>query len=312
MTKTPHDHPPHGDEALTSKEVIHFYAGWCGKVLCAVGGSPISSIKADQVTCEACKTMLMPARLLQPCVIDGDELAKIEDGWGDPAGTYLKYRGQVWINDGWLDNSKVRALRDWLNSVLSGDSSAPETRTPVRVYAANVIGDAFMLVDPTRLADAEERNLELWVPYEDVKPLPSANGCSQETPRELTLLDFGYAPGKYTFTCHDCAQPSIGDKRSLRCETCAAKRLGSIESSGKASVQPNAHCNGCGADYIATDSHICPATTWNIASRSQKNDIAYKAGLIRLSAFDSDLPCWHELPLDWRKKLSQNGKGDGT
>lgn len=114
----------------TSNEVIHFYAGWCGKVLCAARGSPISSIKADDVTCEACNTMLMPARLLQPCVVDGDELAKIEDGWGDPAGTYLKYRGQVWINDGWLDNSKVRALRDWLNSMLSDDSSAPVAAPP--------------------------------------------------------------------------------------------------------------------------------------------------------------------------------------
>ena len=103
----------------SSKTVVHFYAGWCGKTLCAAAEvGPISSIKADDVTCETCKTMLMPARMIQPLVVDGDELAKIEDGWGDPAGTYLKYRGQVWINDGWLDESKVRALRDWLTTCL--------------------------------------------------------------------------------------------------------------------------------------------------------------------------------------------------
>lgn len=43
---------------------------------------------------------------------------------------------------------------------------------------------------------------------------------------------------------------------------------------------------------------------WNIASNSRKNDIAQEAGLIRVSAFDQDLPCWHELPLAWRQKLT--------
>jgi hypothetical protein len=103
----------------TADEVVHFYAGWCGKTLCAAQGGPISSILANEVTCVTCKTMLMPARLIQPLVVDGDVLAKIEDGWGDPSGAYLKYRGQVWINDDWLDLPKVQALRDWLDKVLS-------------------------------------------------------------------------------------------------------------------------------------------------------------------------------------------------
>ncbi len=107
------------DQHLANEEVVHFYAGWCGKTLCAAQGNPISNINADKVTCVTCKTMLMPARAIQPLVVDKDELAKIEDGWGDPSGAYLKYRGQVWINDGWLDLEKVRALRDWLNQVLS-------------------------------------------------------------------------------------------------------------------------------------------------------------------------------------------------
>jgi hypothetical protein len=47
----------------------------------------------------------------------------------------------------------------------------------------------------------------------------------EEPTRELTLHDFGYAPGNYTFKCHDCGQDTVGDKRALRCKTCAAQAL---------------------------------------------------------------------------------------
>jgi len=67
----------------------------------------------------------------------------------------------------------------------------------------------------------------------------------------------------------------------------------------------NAHCNGCGLDYIATQSHVCPATNWNIASNSKKNQVAADVGLIRHSSFDRDLPCWHELPQAWKVRLSK-------
>lgn len=43
--------------------------------------------------------------------------------------------------------------------------------------------------------------------------------------RELSLIDFGWAPGNYTFICHTCEQEGHGDKRSLRCETCATAAL---------------------------------------------------------------------------------------
>lgn len=78
-----------------------------------------------------------------------------------------------------------------------------------------------------------------------------------ETTCEFTLQDFGYAPGNYTFTCHDCGQPSIGDKRALRCEVCAAKRLEAIESPQKAA----AHCT-CG---IGDDPHPPRAHTRDCA-----------------------------------------------
>jgi len=76
--------------------------------------------------------------MIQPLVVDGDELAKIEDGLGDPAGTYLKYRGQVWINDGWLDESKVLALRDWLTACLPVETTAsrPVLATELRCIHA--------------------------------------------------------------------------------------------------------------------------------------------------------------------------------
>lgn len=72
-------------------------------------------------------------------------------------------------------------------------------------------------------------------------------------------------------------------------------------------AEANAHCHGCGQDYAAAKSHVCPATTWNVASNGTKNDMAVEAGLIRPSAFDRDLPCWHELPQTWRDRLTQNG-----
>jgi hypothetical protein len=72
----------------------------------------------------------------------------------------------------------------------------------------------------------------------------------------------------------------------------------------KSGAFANAHCNSCGVDYIATQSHVCPATNWNVASNSKKNQIASDAGLIRPSSFDRDLPCWHELPQEWKDRLS--------
>lgn len=52
------------------------------------------------------------------------------------------------------------------------------------------------------------------------------DGCAEKaSARTLTLLDFGYAPGDYTFICHDCEREATGDKRCLRCEACAQKKL---------------------------------------------------------------------------------------
>jgi len=48
---------------------------------------------------------------------------------------------------------------------------------------------------------------------------------------------------------------------------------------------------------------------WDIASRAQKNKFAEDAGLIRPSAFDRDLPCWHELPQKWKDRLDPQGNG---
>jgi hypothetical protein len=53
----------------------------------------------------------------QPLVVDGDELAEIEPGTEEIA--YSKYKGMAWVNSGWLDVDKARALRDWLTAYLS-------------------------------------------------------------------------------------------------------------------------------------------------------------------------------------------------
>lgn len=49
--------------------------------------------------------------------------------------------------------------------------------------------------------------------------------------RDLSLKDFGWAPGHYTIKCIDCPPPSnsgdwnIGDKRAWRCEKHAQAAL---------------------------------------------------------------------------------------
>lgn len=49
---------------------------------------------------------------------------------------------------------------------------------------------------------------------------------------------------------------------------------------------------------------------WNLFSRAQRNRFAEDSGLVRSSAFDRDLPCWHELPQQWKDRLGpQHSEG---
>lgn len=61
------------------------------------------------------------------------------------------------------------------------------------------------------------------------QPTPKPPEKAPERP--LTLLDFGYAPGVYAFHCLDCDQEDIGDKRAIRCKTCAQKALSALKAS---------------------------------------------------------------------------------
>lgn len=52
------------------------------------------------------------------------------------------------------------------------------------------------------------------------------NALKANSSRELTLQDFGYAPGNYTIKCLDCGQEALWcDKRAARCETCAKQAM---------------------------------------------------------------------------------------
>lgn len=58
---------------------------------------------------------------------------------------------------------------------------------------------------------------------EEIKQRDSEKASKQ---RELTLHDFGYAPGNYSIKCLDCGQEALWcDKRASRCETCAKQAL---------------------------------------------------------------------------------------
>lgn len=69
----------------------------------------------------------------------------------------------------------------------------------------------------------------------------AVESSSEEPTRELTLIDFGYAPGNYTFKCLDCGQESVGDKRAGRCETCAAQAM----RENRSGVKATAHRQEC-------------------------------------------------------------------
>lgn len=108
-----------------------------------ISSKTISLCSAHQQTDPNCPTCNIPldVRTLDKLVVDGDTLAEIEQGTGDLAGTYMKYRGQIWVNDGWLDDTKARALRDWLTAALSGDSSSPETKNNPPHWTCRTHGD---------------------------------------------------------------------------------------------------------------------------------------------------------------------------
>lgn len=59
-------------------DVVHYYAGWPGKVLCeSQATSPISSIHIEQVTCAQCWELLNAPTAPREVIIaddDGDEL----------------------------------------------------------------------------------------------------------------------------------------------------------------------------------------------------------------------------------------------
>ena len=94
--------------------------------------------------------------------------------------------------------------------------------------------EGVMLLDPDPKPSEETRTIKECDP-----PCPphlcaalSAQGmCKHQETRErpeLTLKHFGHAPGDYSFTCLDCEQEATGDKRCVRCETCATEMRRSL------------------------------------------------------------------------------------
>lgn len=90
--------------------------------------------------------------------------------------------------------------------------------------------------------------------------------CSRsplEPTRELTLRDFGYAPGNYTFKCLDCGQESVGDKRAGRCETCAAQAMRENRSGVKATAPLDREAVNALALQCAQASAVVRQREWN-------------------------------------------------
>lgn len=46
---------------------------------------------------------------------------------------------------------------------------------------------------------------------------------------DAAIRPFGWAPGLYSFRCRDCRAEAVGDKRALRCRTCAVAALRKAE-----------------------------------------------------------------------------------
>ena len=63
---------------------------------------------------------------------------------------------------------------------------------------------------------------------DDGSPVCLHDGRCPRMAEWLHLKPYGYAPGRYMATCHDCKQVATGlDKRAITCRPCAELRANS-------------------------------------------------------------------------------------
>lgn len=48
-----------------------------------------------------------------------------------------------------------------------------------------------------------------------------------------------------------------------------------------------------------------PETMWDCMWFHEREQLAERLGLIRISSFPRRLPCWHEIPDSWKPKISE-------
>lgn len=130
----------------------------------------------------------------------------------------------------------IEAKQGWqsvIDAIEAQQANAPETFEQRRVKCPNcdwLFAQRSMakpgmkeIVASVRLAtDSELADFKEAIAFRD--RLRAAQKAGE--PRELTLHDFGYAPGNYSIKCLDCGQEALWcDKRAARCKTCAEQAM---------------------------------------------------------------------------------------
>lgn len=102
----------------------------------------------------------------------------------------------------------------------------------VLLYAPGLpIGEHDLYCEPTaRVKSISQELRERGFPRKEALPNDEPAVKASALP-SATLADFGYAPGVYAFHCLDCDQEELGDKRSIRCKSCAEKALAALNGS---------------------------------------------------------------------------------
>lgn len=134
---------------------------------------------------------------------------------------------------------------EWLKRSHAPDETTPSPQAPIArvivsedapaqvlLYAPGLpIGEHDLYCEPTgRVKSISQELRERGFPRRDRLPNDDVPEKASALP-SATLADFGYAPGVYAFHCLDCDQEELGDKRSIRCKSCAEKALAALNGS---------------------------------------------------------------------------------
>ncbi len=115
------------------------------------------------------------------------------------------------------------------------------------------------------------------------------------------LLRFGYAPGNYWFVCRDCGNKhAVGDKRAIRCETCAESLHAQITSVEAVADKHRAMTT------IPEETQFDPNCPFDAIAETTRQSV----GMVVFNAFTSDQSS--EMPTIERRRAIMAGALTGV